>query len=199
MIVSAIVAMDRAGLIGDGTGMPWHLPRDLRRFRSLTMGKPILMGRRTFESLGKPLPGRLNIILTRNGEWLAEGRHVAGSVTDAMAIADESGAGEVMVIGGGAVYSETVGLWDRLLLTVVEGSFRGDVHFPIDAALALPWRLVRHDACEADARNPHPHRFVALERLRGEPAEGEFDLRSWLGGGPLPLEPVNLHASGRRT
>jgi dihydrofolate reductase len=197
MIVSAIAAMDRAGLIGDGVTMPWHLPRDLRRFRTRTMGKPVIMGRRTYGSLGRPLPGRLNIVLTRDGTLQADGCRVAGSMSDALRIAEESGAGEAMIIGGGAVYAETVGLWDRLLLTVVDGSFRGDVHFPVDAALLLPWRLVDREECEADSRNIHPHRFVTLDRLRGVPVDGEFDLRSWLNGGPLSPDPVNPPASGR--
>ncbi|WZO98471.1 dihydrofolate reductase [Isosphaeraceae bacterium EP7] len=199
MIVSAIAAMDRAGLIGDGVAIPWHLPRDLRRFRSLTIGKPILMGRRTFESLGRPLPGRLNLVLTRQVALQAEGCRVAGSIEEALSIAKDSGAVEAMVIGGGAVYAETVDLWDRLLLTVVDGSFRGDVHFPVEATSALSWRAVDREECEADDRNPHPHRFVALERLRGEPAGGGFDLRSWLEGGHSPDGLVNPPASARRT
>jgi dihydrofolate reductase len=171
MLVSLIVAMDSHGLIGAENGLPWHLPRDLRRFRSTTWGKPIIMGRRTFEMIGKPLPGRCNIILTRDPEYTAPGCRVARTFQEALSVAESylAGAGgdEVMIIGGGKVYAEALDRWDRLYLTLVEGQFNGDTYFPLQELLRQHWRPVgapeRHPA---DEKNPYPHSFHVLERVR---------------------------------
>ena len=150
MLVSIIAAVDRHGLIGDETGLPWHLPKDLRRFRALTWGKPIIMGRRTFELIGKPLPGRLNIILTHDPKFLAPGCRIARTFKEALSIAEEhlraAGGDEVVVIGGGKVYAEAIHSWDRLYLTVVEGDFRGTTYFPLRELLRQSW----HPAGEAE-------------------------------------------------
>lgn len=197
MIVSAIAAMSRTGVIGDGLKMPWHLPRDLRRFRTATMGKPVIMGRRTLESLPGPLPGRLNIALSRSATYCAEGFRIARSLEDALKIAEEQGGecGEAMIIGGGVVYQESFPLWDRLLLTVVEGEFPGTTHFPLDQAKAGRWRLVRQEYCAADSKNAHPHWFLGLER-DGEkhPEHPSFDLSAWLSDQPGAI--ANLPAEG---
>src|SRR5436305_13845113 len=112
MLVSIIAAMDRRGLIGDETGLPWHLPKDLRRFRAYTWGKPIIMGRRTFESIGKPLPGRFSIILTQQPTYSPPGCRTAWSLQEALAVAEEylrtTGGDEVFIIGGGKVYAEAI-------------------------------------------------------------------------------------------
>src|SRR5271168_5303530 len=112
MLISLIAAMDRRGLIGDETGLPWHLPMDLRRFRALTWGKPVITGSRTFELIGKPLPGRFNIVLTRNQAFSAAGCGVARTFQEALALAEEylasTGGDEVMIIGGGKVYAEAM-------------------------------------------------------------------------------------------
>src|SRR5215510_4251889 len=104
MLVAIIAAIDRQGLIGDDTGLPWHLPRDLRRFRAYTWGKPIIMGRKTFELIGRPLPGRCNIVLTRNPAYRAPGCQVARTFQEALSLAADhlasTGAGEAMIIGG---------------------------------------------------------------------------------------------------
>src|SRR5712671_5217379 len=109
MLVSLIAAMDHRGLIGDENGLPWHLPKDLRRFRACTWGKPIIMGRRTFESIGKPLPGRFNIVLTQNPEYSAPGGRVALNFQEALSIAEDylasTGGDEALIIGGGKVYA----------------------------------------------------------------------------------------------
>jgi dihydrofolate reductase len=211
MIVSAIAAIDRRGLMGDGMKMPWRLPRDLKRFRAHTLGKPVLMGRRTFESLRAPLPGRLNIVLSHDSSLRAEGCYSARSIPEALAIAAEefrrvtvtqtglsgplvsqtglSGSLEIMIIGGGVVFAETVPLWDRLLLTVVEGQFQGDTYFPLARVTAARWNLVGREFHAADAKNAHAHWFLTLERpIRkvdnplyptSEPLR-DFDLGSWL-------------------
>ncbi len=185
MIVSAIAAIDRTGLIGSGSKLPWHLPRDLRRFREHTLGKPIILGRQTFQSLRAPLQGRRNIILTRNPSFHAEGCHIAHSLDEAMILAEEYagqvGGDEVMIIGGGVVFEETVTLWDRLLLTVVEGTFQGDSYFPLDRVTESRWSIHDREFCAADAKNLHAHWYLVLERLRSnDPSSEDFDLASWL-------------------
>ena len=180
MIVSAIAAMGRTGVIGDGIKMPWHLPRDLRRFRDSTMGKPVIMGRRTLESLRGPLPGRLNIALSRSATYRAEGFRIARSIEDAIKIAEEQGGdhGEVMIIGGGVVYRDTFPLWDRLLLTVVAGEFPGGTSFPLDQAKEGRWRLVSQEYCAPDGKNAHPHWFLSLERGGGSQPRSSSNFRS---------------------
>jgi dihydrofolate reductase len=193
MIVTAIAAMDRNGLIGDGMKMPWHLPRDLRRFRNLTMGKPVIMGRRTLESLRSPLDGRLNIVLTHNHQIRENGFRVAYSIEHALKIAEdrlvEVGGEEVMIIGGGMVYESTSCYWDRLLLTVVEGAFTGVTRFPVDLADKLSWRVAGQAFYGSDAKNRYAHRFLSLERCSDEVrADSAFSLSSWLS------EPQGPHA-----
>jgi len=185
VIVSAIAAMDRRGLIGDGMKMPWHLPRDLRRFRDYTMGKPLIMGRRTFQSVRTPLLGRLNIVLTHNDSFSAEGCRIARSIEEALRIAEDHlgqiGGDEVMIIGGALIFEATVPLWDRLLLTVVEGKFQGDTYFPLDRVKECRWRIVEREFCGDDAKNVYPHWFMKLERQKLEsPIAEDFDLNSWL-------------------
>src|SRR5262245_40404517 len=122
MLVSIIAAMDRRGTIGDERGLPWHLPNDLRRFRAYTWGRPIIMGRRTFELLGKPLPGRLNIVLTRDREYSGTGFRTARLFQEALSIAEDclatTGGDEAMIIGGAKVFEEAIPRWDRAYLTV---------------------------------------------------------------------------------
>src|SRR2546430_2003640 len=135
MVVSIIAAMDRRGLIGDATGLPWRLPRDLRRFREYTWGKPIIMGRRTFELIGKPLPGRFNVVLSRDPDYSAPNCRVARALQEALSAAEEylsqTGGDEAVIIGGGKVYAEAIHRWDRLYLTIVEGEFTGNAYFPV--------------------------------------------------------------------
>lgn len=166
VIVSLIVASGPDGVIGDGRRMPWHLPADLKRFRAITWGKPIVMGRKTFESIGRPLPGRTNIVLSRREGFAPPGCRVARSLDEAMTIAAEGG-DEVMVIGGGEVYAQALPRADRVYLTLVEGEFEGPVRFPLEALDAPGWRVVREESFPADERNPYPHQFRILERGEG--------------------------------
>jgi dihydrofolate reductase len=197
MIVSAIAAMDHKGLIGDGMKMPWRLPRDLRRFREHTLGKPMIMGRRTFESLRAPLEGRLNIVLTRNPTLEAEGCRIARSIGDALKIAEEYAGqiegNEVMIIGGGVVFEETVPLWDRLLLTVVFGDFRGDTFFPLSRMKEARWRIADQECRRPDNKNDHPHSFLTLERQRTVSTHmQDFDLFVWLSDRSGPIAELPL-------
>jgi dihydrofolate reductase len=202
MIVSAIAAMDRKGLIGRGSGMPWHLPRDLRRFRKYTLGRPVILGRATLESLRGPLPDRPNIVLTQDPSTRGEGFRSAGSVDGAFKIADEylesSGGNEVFIIGGGIVFEATCHLWDRLLLTVVDGDFEGDTYFPLPQVRSYQWRTAHEEYFDRDSRNEYAHWFLFLERVRGAGAgrQGQ-ELSRLLKGlvparGPSPPEQMPL-------
>lgn len=159
-VITLVVAHSRNRVIGRNGGMPWHLPADLARFKSLTMGKPIVMGRRTFESIGKPLPGRQNIVVTRDREFAAAGAEVAQSLDDALALA--GAVEEVMVIGGGQLYREMLPLADRILLTEIDATLDGDTYFP---ELGDQWREVARESRRADDRNPYNLSFVTLERV----------------------------------
>ena len=161
MKVSIIAALADNGVIGRGGALPWHLPDDLRRFKSLTMGHPILMGRRTFESIGKPLPGRRNLVLTRGARPFPDGIEAVGSV--AMALERCAEAEELCVIGGAEVYAQALPLASRLELTRVHVDARGDVRFPdFDAA---QWRELGRTEHLADARHEWPMTFLTLERV----------------------------------
>jgi dihydrofolate reductase len=170
MQIAIIAAMDRRGLIGHDGKLPWHLPQDLRRFRQYTWRKPIIMGRKTFESIGKPLPERFNIVLTTNPDYNAAGCQVARSYQEALSVAENClanvGGNEVVIIGGGTVYAEAIHRWDRLYLTIVEGQFQGTVYFPICELLRQRWRPASEPAVfPADEKNPHGHSFHVIERV----------------------------------
>ena len=163
MIVSLLVAMDRAGAIGrDGT-LPWHLPADLRRFKAQTLGKPVLMGRRTADSLGRPLPGRSNLVLSRRGAAPFAGMTVVASLEDAMALARSEGANELCVIGGAEIYALALPVADRLHVTHVDTEVAGaDTFFPTpDLA---QWRELAREAHAADARHAFAYAFVDYAR-----------------------------------
>ena len=168
MIVSFIVAMDRHGLIGTDMGLPWHLPRDLKRFRELTWGKPLVMGRKTLDHIGRALPGRHNIVLTARASFSFPGVTVVHSPEAALAEAGrwarEHAQEEVMVIGGAMVYRAFADRCDRVYLTVVEGEFAGTVHFPSDRVPVARWPKASEEFFPADEKNAHAHRFVVAER-----------------------------------
>jgi dihydrofolate reductase len=126
-----VVAVSRNGVIGRDGGLPWRLPSDLKRFKAITMGKPIIMGRKTWESLPrKPLPGRENIVVTRQSEYQAPGAHVVASIGEALTLAESFGAEEIAVIGGGEIYQSLFDRADRLYLTEVDLETEGDTYFP---------------------------------------------------------------------
>ncbi|MGN7477403.1 type 3 dihydrofolate reductase [Solibacillus silvestris] len=128
-MISLIVAHDENRVIGYENGMPWHLPGDLQYFKEMTMGKPIIMGRKTFESIGRPLPGRRNIVITRNEHYEAAEIEVVGSLQEALALAKD--AEEIMIIGGAQIFEQAMALADRLYITHIHNSFNGDTYFPI--------------------------------------------------------------------
>lgn len=158
--VSLLVAAAENGVIGKDGAMPWHLPADLALFKRITMGKPIVMGRRTFEAIGRALPGRRNIVVTRNAEFEAPGAENAVSLEAALAIASD--AEEVMVIGGGEVYRAALPLADRIYLTRIHARIEGDTFFP--EPNAAEWREVSRESRAADEKNACALSFVILER-----------------------------------
>ena len=164
MRISMIAAMSKDGVIGIDGKIPWHLPADLRRFRELTMGKPIIMGRKTLESIGKPLDGRHNIVLTKQQGYTFPGVHVANYIGEAFRIAEAHNLSEIMVIGGGEIYRKFYDLADRLYITIVEMSapVKGATTFP--ATGDSEWSLVNETRFEADAENHYPHTFSVFDR-----------------------------------
>jgi dihydrofolate reductase len=175
MIVSFLVAMDRNRVIGNEKGMPWHLPADLKRFRRLTLGKPIIMGRTTFEHIGRPLDKRTNIVLSRRPDFKPEGVQVAGSMEEAFKLAGD--VPEVVVIGGGEVFQAALAWVSRLYLTFVEGEFAGTAYFPasIPTPIGYEWRETHRARHPPDEKNPHGHLFVVLDRVASESgAEGSL-------------------------
>ena len=157
--------MDEGRVIGKEGGMPWHLPADLKFFKSITMGKPIIMGRSTYESIGRPLPGRTNIVITRNTDFQAEGCRLAHSVDEALAMAQEESAEEAMIIGGGGIYEQTLDRTDRLYLTQIAAHLIGDTHFPV--INPEEWQEVSRRVHAADGDSPFDLTFVVLDRKEG--------------------------------
>jgi len=154
--------MDRNRAIGVDGKLPWHLPDDLRRFKALTLGKPILMGRKTAESLGRALPGRTNLVLTRSGRVPFAGMRPVGSLDEALAHATDA---ELMVIGGGEVYALTLPIADRIELTEVDIGLSGaDTWFP--PWRAADWRETERKEHAADRRHVHAFTFLGCDRLR---------------------------------
>lgn len=160
MRISIIVAMDNNGLIGKDNTLPWHLPADLAYFKKNTTGKVVLMGRKTYESIGKALPNRRNIIVTRNIEFQAQGCEVVNSIQDALEIAKNEQ--EIMIIGGVSFYSQTLKKADRLYITQIDSRFDGDAYFPqFDKSNFIEISKENH---KADEKNPYDYSFVVLDR-----------------------------------
>lgn len=162
MRLTLIAALGPGRLIGKDGGLPWRLPADLRRFKALTVGHVVVMGRKTYESIGRPLPNRRNLVLSRDPSFAPDGVEVFRSLDLALSAVAAAAAAEVFVIGGAAVYREALPRADRLELTQVDGSFEGDVFFPeFDES---EWRETFLEAHAPDDANPHPHVFRTLER-----------------------------------
>lgn len=161
-MLSLIVAMDQNRLIGNNNALPWHLPADLKYFKAATMSKPIVMGRKTYESIGKPLPGRRNIVVTRDSTYQAEGCEVVNDIDQALDLT--AGAEEVMVIGGMQIYELALPRVSRMYLTMIEHEFAGDAWFPeFDMT---QWREVSAEAHQYNADSlTFEYRFLVLDRI----------------------------------
>lgn len=162
IIISLLVAADERNLIGKDNKLPWHLPSDLKYFKNLTWGMPILMGRKTFESIGKPLPGRKSIVITRNPQWQQEGVRPVHSMDEAEAEAKAFGAKEIFVIGGAEIFHTAFPRAGRIYLTRIHHVFEGDAYFP--AIDPHGWQLVQERSCAADDKNAFAHSFQVWER-----------------------------------
>ncbi|TQV89123.1 type 3 dihydrofolate reductase [Aliikangiella coralliicola] len=158
-VISLVCAMAKNRVIGKDNQMPWHLPADLKHFKSVTLGKPIVMGRKTYESIGRPLPGRRNIVISRNSDYQVEGCDTATSLESALALLE--GVEEVMVIGGGRIYSQALAMADKLFLTFIDLDIEGDTHFPEFEHLAL--NEVKREIHEPDEKNLYRCEFVDFE------------------------------------
>jgi dihydrofolate reductase len=168
--ISCIWAMSENGVIGRGGDLPWRIPADLRRFRELTMGHAIVMGRKTWESIGRPLFGRRSLVLSRARDYRAGGAEVVHSLDEALALAGATGDREVFVAGGAEVYRAALPRASRLYVTLVCAEVEGDVRLPEGAFEGF--RLVEDEPHAADERNPHAYRFRVYERVgQGQHAE----------------------------
>ena len=162
MIISLIVAMDEKRGIGIDGGLPWHLPADLMNFKSLTMGHHIIMGRKTYESIGRPLPGRTMIVVTRNPVYQAEGCLIVHSLEGAIEKALESEEEEAFIIGGGEIFTEAIELADRIYLTLVHTVTKADVLFPV--LKPGHWVEIETEDHQADNKHQFPYTFKIMAR-----------------------------------
>lgn len=160
MRLSAIVAMSENHVIGNENRLPWHLPADLQHFKQVTLGKPIIMGRKTFQSIGRPLPGRQNIVVSRDAHFLAEGCNVVGSIEAALQLVTEQE--EVFVIGGVHLYEQMLPLVRRLYLTVIHKDIQGDAYFP--EINFDDWVMVERVDHQADEKNEYDYSFEVWNR-----------------------------------
>ena len=150
-------------MIGNQNQLPWHMPADLKHFKEITSGHPIIMGRKTFQSIGKPLPNRTNIIITRDTQFTANGCLVAHSIEQAILLASAHDDNEIFIIGGAEIYKTSLPLINRLYLTVIEDTFAGDTFFP--TLNENEWREVSNEFHAKDDKNVHDYRFIVMERL----------------------------------
>ena len=166
MKLALIWAMARNRTIGHNNALPWYLPADLKYFKRVTLGKPVIMGRKTWDSIGRPLPGRTNIVITRDRGFQAEGARVVSSLDEALALAEKicliDGAEEAVVIGGAQIYALALPHAQRLYLTQVHAEVEGDAHFPpLDLA---DWVESGREDFAAEGANPYPYSFVVYEK-----------------------------------
>lgn len=159
-MISVIVAVAQNGIIGNDNQLIWHISEDLKRFKAITSGHPVVMGRKTFESLGRPLPNRTNVVITRNRDYIAEGCKMAGSLEEAVSMfpAEE----EVFVIGGGEIYRQAMPIADRFYLTVVHADYEGDTHFP--EWDKTQWRLISEERHDRGEKFPSPFTFETYQK-----------------------------------
>ena len=159
MIISMIAAMADNRIIGKDNQMPWHLPADFAWFKRCTMGKPVVMGRKTYESIGRPLPGRFNIVISRDASLTIEGVTTVTSIENALDVVGE--VDEVMIIGGGAIYAACLPMANKLYVTHIEAEIDGDTQFPVWGS---EFKETYSEAYQADEKNAYSMRFTVLEK-----------------------------------
>ena len=163
MNISCVVAVANNNVIGKNNDIPWYLPADLKYFKKITLGHHILMGRNCYESIGRPLPKRTNVIITRDPFFIASNCLIAHSIHGALEVAHDNGEDDVMIIGGGTIYQQTKDVWDTLYITEVDLNVDGDVFFP--EINKDEWNLISSDAHEPDDKNEHPYVFKKYQRI----------------------------------
>jgi dihydrofolate reductase len=163
MIISAIVACAHNNVIGKDNQIPWYLPADLIYFKKITLNHHIIMGRKCYESIGRPLPKRTNIVITRDPFFISSGCIIAHSLKEALNIAQKNGETEAFIIGGGEIYRQSADLWDKLYMTEVDLETEGDVFFPeIDKN---KWTLISEEKHQKDEKNDWDYAFKVFERM----------------------------------
>lgn len=162
-MVKILVACDENRVIGKDNALIWHLPADLKRFKALTTGNVIIMGRKTFDSIGKPLPNRISIVITRQADFVAEGTVVAHSLEEAILKAKSLSRGDIFVIGGAEIYQLALDKADQILLTRLHDIFDGDAYFPEIAE--TQWKKVDQVKGETDEKNPYQYSFITYQRI----------------------------------
>lgn len=162
MNISCVVAVANNNVIGKDNDIPWYLPADLKHFKKVTLNHHIIMGRNCYESIGRPLPKRTNVIITRDPFFIASNCLVAHSIDEALEVAYDNGEQEAMIIGGGTIYDQTKELWDKLYITEVDLNVDGDIFFPkLDYD---QWKLISEDAHQPDEKNEHSYNFKTFIR-----------------------------------
>jgi len=162
-MISFVVAAGKNNAIGKDGKLPWNLPNDLRHFKNVTWGLPVVMGRKTFESLGKPFSGRKNIVITRQAGWSAEGTVAVKKIEDALFVASETDAKEIMVIGGGEIFRSLFDKAGRIYMTRVDAEPEADTFFPVIDP--KHWWLASQKKYDADEKNPYNYAFETWERF----------------------------------
>jgi dihydrofolate reductase len=162
MTISFIVAVSENNVIGKNNQLPWQIPRDMKYFKNVTWAMPVVMGRKTFEALGKPLNGRTNIVVTRNKDWKKNGVQTVQSIDQAIVLAAKTDAKEIFIIGGAEIFQAAMPSADRIYLTLVHENFEGDAFFP--EIKQEDWKLASNRDCEPDERNPYALSFQVWER-----------------------------------
>jgi dihydrofolate reductase len=157
MTISLVVAAAENNAIGKNNQLLWHLPNDLKFFKNITWGMPVVMGRKTFEAVNKPLPGRFNIVITRQADWKAAGTITATELNDAIKKAEETNCKEAMIIGGGEIYKQSMAIADIIYITRVHASLEGDTFFP--AIDETQWQLVSNEDFEKDEKHQYAYSF----------------------------------------
>lgn len=160
-MITIIVAMDKKNGIGNNNQLLWHLPKDLKHFKDITSGHPVIMGRRTYESIGKPLPNRTNIVISSRNDWFQEGILIVGSIKEAIKYAQKIDE-DIFILGGGNIYQQTIDLADRLEVTLVDTELRADTYFPnINPA---EWKKTKDSFHAKDEKNPFNLHFITYEK-----------------------------------
>ncbi len=161
-MTTIVVAMGMKNEIGFNNELLWHLPKDLKHFKDITSGHPVIMGRKTYESIGKPLPNRTNIVISRKNDWFEEGILIVGSVKEAIKFAKKID-DHIFIIGGGNIYEQTIGLVDKIEVTLVKADLQADTYFPeIDNKI---WKKTDETCHEKDERNNYDFCFQTFEKI----------------------------------